>query len=123
MSIKKTLLAGVAGTLLAGGAMAAEPMTLSDSQMDDVAAGLTLTVGLGFTGGFQSLNSSVFQVQELSQTSTVENSSFNGTNLQTQFTTQAAAGTTWDQRSDINGGIFAIGPAFALGASLSFDEP
>jgi hypothetical protein len=42
MSITKTLLAGVAGTVLVGtGAMAAEPLKLTDNQMDDVTAGLS----------------------------------------------------------------------------------
>jgi hypothetical protein len=41
MSITKTLLAGVAGTVLVGsGAFAGEPVQLSDTQMDDVTAGV-----------------------------------------------------------------------------------
>ena len=41
MSITKTLLAGVAGTVLVGsGAMASEPLKLTDSQMDNVSAGV-----------------------------------------------------------------------------------
>ena len=55
MSITKTLLSGVAGTvLLSAGAMAAEPLKLTDAQLDDVTAGLGAfaafsdTVPLGF---------------------------------------------------------------------------
>jgi len=44
MSITKTLLAGVAGTVLVGsGAMASEPLKLTDSQMDDVSAGFVIS--------------------------------------------------------------------------------
>ena len=40
MSITKTLLAGVAGTVLVGsGALASEPVQLTETQMDDVTAG------------------------------------------------------------------------------------
>jgi len=43
MSITKTLLAGVAGTVLAGGmAAASEPMKLSQSELDQVTAGIFL---------------------------------------------------------------------------------
>ena len=56
MSITKTLLAGVAGTvLLSAGAMAAEPLKLTDAQLDDVTAGsgqsdsfFADTIGFGF---------------------------------------------------------------------------
>ena len=44
MSITKTLLAGVAGTVLVGsGAMASEPLKLTDSQMDNVSAGVVFS--------------------------------------------------------------------------------
>jgi hypothetical protein len=54
MSIKKSLVAGVAGALMAGSAMAAEPAVLTDGEMDRVSAGLTLLAGAGLsvlTGG------------------------------------------------------------------------
>lgn len=122
MSIKKTLLAGVAGTLLAGGAMAAEPVKLTDSQMDDVAAGLSLTLGLGLTTGFTAANSTLFEVNELSTTATDEQVGFDGTVLSSSITTQAAAGTAWSQTSLSGGGLFTMGPALALGGNLSVDE-
>lgn len=54
MSITKTLLAGVAGTVLVGSAaMAAEPLKLTDNQMDDVTAGVLASGLFGdviFTG-------------------------------------------------------------------------
>ena len=44
MSITKTLLAGVAGTVLVGsGALASEPLKLSETQMDNVTAGFVLS--------------------------------------------------------------------------------
>lgn len=50
--MNKMIIAGVAGAILAGGsAMADEPMTLTDGQMDDVTAGFRLALGFGFTGG------------------------------------------------------------------------
>lgn len=49
----KTIMAGVAGALFAGGAaMASEPVQLTNGQMDDVTAGLSIRAGLG--GGFGS---------------------------------------------------------------------
>jgi hypothetical protein len=44
MSITKTLLAGVAGTVLVGsGAMAGEPLKLNETQMDNVTAGFVFS--------------------------------------------------------------------------------
>lgn len=123
MSIKKTLLAGVAGTLLAGGAMAAEPVKLTDSQMDDVSAGLSLTLALGLTTGFTAANSTLFEVNELSTTATDEQVGFDGTVLSSSITTQAAAGTAWSQTSLTGGGLFVMGPALTINGNVSFDEP
>lgn len=47
----KTIIAGVAGAMLAGSAMAAEPVKLTDGQMDDVTAGFRLAAGGGFGTG------------------------------------------------------------------------
>ena len=53
MSLKKTLLAGAAGAVLAGSAaMASEPVKLTDNQMDDVTAGFLFA--FASTGGFAS---------------------------------------------------------------------
>lgn len=55
MSITKTLLAGVAGTVLVGsGALASEPLKLTETQMDDVTAGFVFSQAfisdiIGFT--------------------------------------------------------------------------
>jgi len=50
MSMNKILLAGVAATFMAGSAVAAEPITLSDSQLDNVTGGFTVLVAGGLIG-------------------------------------------------------------------------
>lgn len=65
MSIKKSIVAGVAGALMAGSAMAAEPAVLTDGEMDSVNAGLTLIGGLGasiLTGGVGFDQTSIQQI-------------------------------------------------------------
>ncbi len=50
--MRKTVIAGVTGALLAGSAaMAAEPVTLTDTQMDGVTAGFTFAGGLAYNIG------------------------------------------------------------------------
>jgi hypothetical protein len=73
MSIKKSLLAGVACTVMASAAMAAEPTTLTEAEMDGVTAGLTLIGGIGASiltgavgfdqGSIQQVNSFTAQEQ------------------------------------------------------------
>jgi hypothetical protein len=65
MSIKKSLLAGVACTVMASAAMAAEPTTLTEAEMDGVTAGLTLIGGVGasiLTGAVGFDQSSIQQI-------------------------------------------------------------
>lgn len=51
--MKKMLVAGIAGAVLMGGAAMAEPVQLSNGQMDDVTAGFRLGLGGGLgTGAF-----------------------------------------------------------------------
>ncbi len=51
--MKKMLVAGIAGAVLMGGAAMAEPLQLSNGQMDDVTAGFRLGAGGGLgTGAF-----------------------------------------------------------------------
>ncbi len=49
--LKKTLLGVSAAALMASGAMAGEPLKLTDTQMDQVNGGAFLILGLGLTGG------------------------------------------------------------------------
>jgi len=50
MSMQKILLAGVAATFMAGSAVSAEPITLSDSQLDNVSGGFSVLVAGGLIG-------------------------------------------------------------------------
>jgi hypothetical protein len=62
MSITKTLLAGVAGTVLASGmAVAGEPMKLSTTEMDQVTAGFFSASAFGFPSQVQGLTGSFNQ--------------------------------------------------------------
>lgn len=122
MSIKKTLLAGVAGTLFTGGAMAAEPVHLTDQQMDDVSAGLSLTLALGLTSGFLTANTTTAAVEETAQGATVESINI-GTLITVVNTTQSLAGTGFNLTSATGGGIIVIGPSLGVSGTLSFDEP
>lgn len=79
MSLKKTLLAGAAGVVLAGGsAMASEPVQLTDNQMDDVTAGFLFA--FASTGGFFSEfgsagNNGSAEFEEISETTQTSTSS------------------------------------------------
>ena len=79
MSMNKTLLAGAAAAALIGGsAMADEPVTLTDAQMDDVTAGFLFA--FAGTGGFlfeigSATNTGTADVKEESSTTQSEASS------------------------------------------------
>lgn len=118
MSIKNTLLAGVAGTLLAGTAMAAEPMKLTNAQLDDVAAGFTITAGLALIGPFNAIGQNQLQFTELSQVATVEQINLTTTSLAQVQQTQSAAGLTVTTMAG-NGSVFESGGSLAVGISLS----
>lgn len=118
MSIKNILLAGAAVTMLAGTAMAAEPTKLTDAQMDDVAAGFTLTAGLALVGPFGALNFNSLQFTDLSQVATLEQIAVTPTSLQQIQSTQAAAGLTALTLSN-TGGLFESGGTIAVGFSLA----
>jgi hypothetical protein len=83
MSMNKTLLAGAAAAALFGGsAMADEPVTLTDTQMDDVTAGFLFafagTGGFGFQIGSVT-NLGTADVEEKSSTPQSETSSLSST--------------------------------------------
>jgi hypothetical protein len=50
MSMKNIVLAGAAATFMAGSALAADPVTLTDGQMDTVSAGFSLLIAGGLIG-------------------------------------------------------------------------
>jgi hypothetical protein len=120
MSMKNALLAGVAGTFVAGAAMAAEPVTLSDVQMDQVSAGFTLTLGLGLQGPAAVLG---FQDQSLTQLNQVaiQESISTGTTAGTRgtFLTQGAVGTSFTGGGGSTGIGFTALQA-AVGGTLTF---
>lgn len=121
MSMNKMLLAGVAGTLLAGSAMAAEPMKLTDSQMDDVSAGLTLTGGLGLVGPFFAGGQQSLAFTDLSQVATSESFTGTPTGVQSLYQTQSAAGLQATQITNSPGAaVFQSGGTIAAGFSLTF---
>jgi len=119
MSITKTVLAGVAGTLLAGTALAAEPMQLTDAQMDEVAAGITLVGAIALVGPFDTVNFQNLQFTELSQTATVDQVSIVPTRVETLFQTQSAAGLSGLVQNSGGGGVFLSGGSVAVGFSLT----
>ena len=119
MSITKTLLAGVAGTLFAGAAMAAEPVQLTDAQLDDVAAGITLVGAISLIGPFDAVNFQNLQFVELSQTATVDQVAVTQTSVQSLFQTQSAAGLTGLVQNTGGGGVFLSGGSVAVGFSLT----
>lgn len=120
MSIKKSLLAGVAGTLVAGAAMAAEPVALTDAQLDDVSAGLSLSLALGLTTGFDAFAFDSATVTVLNQTGVVESVGIQvGSQVQSLFQTQAAAGTGWNLLASGGGGGIVIDPSVAVGGTLT----
>jgi hypothetical protein len=119
MSMKNALLAGVAGTFVAGAAMAAEPVTLSDTQMDQVTAGLlSASFGVGLQGPAAVLGFGDNQLVQLNQTAIVESFSA-GTTAGTQGTyqTQGAVGNSFLGAGG-NTGIAFIGTSFGVGGTL-----
>ena len=124
MSIKNTLLAGAAATLIAGGAMAAEPMKLTDSQMDDVAAGLTslnLTVAVALAGTVLGANNTQFDSLQQTEFATVEQVSI-GTAVTSVRQAQGLSATQINSTSLNSGGIAFSAGNLTLGGSLSFQE-
>ena len=119
MSMKATLLAGVAGSLIAGTAMAAEPVKLTDAQMDEVAAGIFVIGAIGLTFGFQSTNLNGLSFTEQAQTATVAQLAITPTTLQSLDQTQSLAGLGATMTSS-GGGLFDSFGKAAVGFSANF---
>lgn len=120
MSIKHSLLAGVAGALLAGGAMAAEPLTLTDTQLDEVSAGLFVVGGLALVGPFQSLGAQSLTFTDLSQSATSEWFKGTATGVENLYEAQAAAGLQATVLSNQPAGtLFTSGGSLAVSFSLT----
>ena len=121
MTIKNAILAGVAGTLLAGGAMAGEPVKLTDAQLDGVAAGVDIVAGIAFVGPFTSIGAQSLTFTEVSQTATSQSSTLTPTSLTATANTQAAAGLSAQVlTSNPAGAAFQSGGSFAASGTISF---
>lgn len=137
MSMKKILLAGVAGTFIAGTAMATEPVTLTDNQMDTVSAGaLSLNLGIATFGtiiddqgndtgvSLLSANATTSVGSALNETVTVSTLQVvPGTSLfASQNQTQSQSQIIVEQSSANNGGLLATGGTFGASGSLSISN-
>lgn len=124
MSMKNLFLAGAAVTMLATTAMAAEPMKLTNSQMDDVTAGLSLslTLGLGLTGPVAGINNTKFDSISQAEIATSEQTVI-GTSI-TSLRQSAALGLNQiNSASTSGGGIAFSAGTLAVGGSASFTAP
>lgn len=129
MSMKKILLAGVAGTFIAGTAMATEPVTLTDNQMDTVSAGaLNLNLAIATFGTIPGTNDSLLSANATTSVGSALNESVTISTLQVvpgtslfaeRNQTQAQSQMIVEQSSANNGGLLATGGTFAAGATLS----
>lgn len=121
MSMKNLFLAGAATTMLATSAMAAEPVTLTNSQMDDVTAGINLDVdlALALTGPMTARNlTTATAIQDASMLTT--NQVVIGTSV-TSLRQTSATGTNQIQATSAgNNGRVRLGGSLAVGGSLSF---
>ena len=127
MSMKKTVLMAAAGTLLATSAFAAEPVKLSDGQMDDVTAGFRLLLALGTTagGGTQTLGlgAGTFEAGDSANTNADESVNI-GTggdvSVNTTETATAGSGTSGAFASTVAGLTFSNG---TLSLAGRFNNP
>lgn len=122
MSIKNIFLAGAAATLIAGSAMAAEPMKLADSQMDSVTGGLTslsgvLAVSLG--GPIVGANNNSFDSLQQTEFATTDVVSI-GTSVTSTRTAQGLSANQINSTSLGGGGIAFSAGNLTLGGSFAF---
>jgi len=119
MSMKNAVLAGVAGTLLAGTALASEPVTLTDTQMDGVTAGIfSASVALGLQSPAVVLGFGDNQLVQVNATA-IEETFSAGTTAGTtgSFTTQGAVGSGFVGTGG-NTGIAIIGGSLGVGGTV-----
>lgn len=125
MSFKNLFLASAAATLIAGSAMATEPVVLSDAQMDSVAGGATVSLlgGAGIVGPLAVLNASSFTT--LSQGETVQSNQtvIQPTSVSSLRTVQSIAVNSATGTSLSNSGFVFSAGTLALSADLSLAFP
>ena len=119
MFVKSPLLAAAAVSVMATSAMAAEPVKLTDAQMDEVAAGIFVIGAIGLTFGFQSTNLNGLSFTEQAQTATVAQLAITPTTLQSLDQTQSLAGLGATMTSS-GGGLFDSFGQVAVGFSANF---
>lgn len=124
MSLKNLFLASAAATLIAGSAMAAEPVTLTDSQMDSVAGGFTLSLlgGAGIAGPVVGLNNTTFDSLSQGEVATVNNVSI-GTSVTSLRSTQAIGVNQINSTSLSSGGLAFSAGTLAIGLDVSATAP
>ena len=124
MSMKNLFLAGAAATMLATSAMAAEPVKLTNSQMDDVTAGLSLslTLALGLTGTVAGINNSQFNSASQAEIATSESTTI-GTSVSSLRQAAALGLNTIQSASTSGGGVAFSSGTLAVGGSVSFTAP
>ena len=124
MSMKNLFLAGAAATMLATSAMAAEPMKLTNSQMDDVTAGLSLSLdlALGLTGPVAGINNTQFNSLSQAEIAT-SNQTTIGTSITSLRQTAALGVNQITSASTTGGGVAFSAGTLAVGGSASFTAP
>lgn len=124
MSLKNLFLASAAATLIAGSAMAAEPITLTDSQMDAVNGGFTLNLlgGVGIAGPVVGLNNNTFNSTSQGEVATVNNVSI-GTSVTSLRQTQAIGLNQITSTSTSGGGLAFSAGTLAIGLDATVTAP
>jgi hypothetical protein len=125
MSFKNLFLASAAATLIAGSAMATEPVVLTDAEMDAVAGGANISLlgGAGVVGPLAVLNATSFSTLSQGETSQSNQTIIQPTSVQSlrQVSSIAVNQTTGTSLSN-SGFVFSAG-ALALSADLSLAFP
>jgi hypothetical protein len=120
MSLSKTLLTGAAAAALLGSAaMADEPVTLTDTQMDDVTAGFLFA--FAGTGGYLADFAGVYASADTSETSSVKQSESSKFSVGTGGASGSGAASA-EAKASIKGNFktFLGGGTFATGGTLAF---
>lgn len=124
MSIKNIFLASAAATLIAGSAMAAEPTTLTNAQLDSVNGGivtLTGTVALTLNGPLLGAGNTQFDSVQTAEFVTIDQQEI-GTSVTSNRQAQGIAQTQINSASLIGGGVAFSAGNLTLGGSFSFQQ-
>lgn len=126
MSLKNLFLASAAATLIAGSAMAAEPIVLTDAEMDAVNGGASLSLlgGAGIVGPLAVLNTTNFTTLSQGETAQTNQTVVQPTNVTSLRTVQSIAVNSASGTSAITGSgfVFSAG-ALAIGLDATLVIP